>query len=417
VVDELIARLCPNGVEFKLLGEIGSLYGGLTGKTKADFVDGNAQFVTYVDVCSNPVMSSIPTHLVSVGAGERQNMLRYGDVLFTASSETLDEVGMSSAVTLQSSRPLYLNSFCFGFRPFDGVELDPEFSKYLFRAESMRRQIVQTANGVTRFNISKSRFRAISVPLPPLKVQMEIAGVLDRFSRLEAELGADLGAELNARQRQYEYYRDALITFDTHDGVRWVPMGAVGEFIRGRRFTKKDIVPAGLGSIHYGEIYTRYGAFANEALSHVRRELEPNLRFAKTGDVVIAAVGETVDDVGKAVAWLGKDDVAIHDDCFAYRHSHNPKFVSYYFQTGVFRTEKAKHVARAKVKRLSGESLAKLRIPLLPMDEQERIVNILDRFDALVTDLSTSVPAEAAARRRQYEHYRDRLLTFKPAAR
>ncbi len=192
-------------------------------------------------------------------------------------------------------------------------------------------------------------------------------------------------------------------------------MGEVGEFIRGRRFTKSDMVADGIDAIHYGEIYTRYEVYAYKALSHVRPELAPRLRFAKTGDVVIAAVGETVEDVGKAVAWLGQGDVAIHDDCFAYRHSLNPKFVSYYLRTSTFRADKAKHVARAKVKRLSGESLAKIRIPLLPLAEQERIVGILDTFDALVNDASNGIQAELAARRRQYQHYRDRLLAFDQA--
>lgn len=192
-------------------------------------------------------------------------------------------------------------------------------------------------------------------------------------------------------------------------------MGEVGEFMRGRRFTKNDIVPEGIGSIHYGEIYTHYTVFASEALSHVRPELTPTLRFARTGDIVIAAVGETVEDVCKAVAWLGDDNVAIHDDCFAYRHTLNPKFVSYYFQTGAFHAEKAKHVARAKVKRISGESLAKLKIPVPPPEEQQRIVTILDKFNALVNNLSIDLSAEIKARRQQYEYYCDKLLSFKEA--
>jgi len=127
---------------------------------------------------------------------------------------------------------------------------------------------------------------------------------------------------------------------------------------------------------------------------------------------VIAAVGETVEDVGKAVAWLGDEPVAIHDDTFLFRHAMNTKFVSYYLQSSTFHAEKAKYVARAKVKRLSGESLAKITIPVPPLEEQARIVAILDKFDALVNDLSVGLPAELAARRKQYEHYRDRLLTF-----
>ena len=121
-------------------------------------------------------------------------------------------------------------------------------------------------------------------------------------------------------------------------------------------------------------------------------------------------------NVGKAVAWLGDEAVAVHDDCFVFSHSMNPKFVSYFFQTEAFHAQKNKHVARAKVKRLSGESLAKIRIPVPPREEQERVVSILDKFDTLVNDLSSGLPAEINARRRQYEHYRDRLLTFREAA-
>ena len=189
-------------------------------------------------------------------------------------------------------------------------------------------------------------------------------------------------------------------------------MGDIGQFTRGRRFTKTDIVDFGIPSIHYGEIYTRYGTATRSAHTHVRTELGASLRYARTGDVVVAAVGETVADVGKAVAWLGDTDVAVHDDCFYFRHALNPKFVSYYFQTDTFHSQKNKYVARAKVKRLSGDDLARISLPVPTLTEQERIVNILDKFDALVNDLSIGLPAELNARRRQYEYYRDKLLTF-----
>lgn len=208
---------------------------------------------------------------------------------------------------------------------------------------------------------------------------------------------------------------DAIVTdlagWDARD-VRRAPMGEVGEFIRGRRFTKSDIVDDGVPCINFGEIYTRYGAFAHEVFSHVRADLRPSLRFAETGDVILTGVSETVEDICKAVAWLGAEDVAVHDDCFVYRHDMDPKFVSYYLQTETFHTEKAKHVARAKVKRISADSLAKLTIPVPSRDEQERIVAILDKLDALVNDLSIRLPAEIAGRQKQYEYHRDTLLTF-----
>ncbi len=168
----------------------------------------------------------------------------------------------------------------------------------------------------------------------------------------------------------------------------------------------------GLPAIHYGEIYTHYGTSTDKAISHVRAEIASSLRFAQPGDVVIAAVGETVEDVGKAVAWLGNGPVAVHDDCFTFSHTVNPKFIAYCMQTSALIADKDKYVSRAKVKRLSAEGLGKLVIPVPGLKEQKRIVEILDKFDALVNDLSIGLPAESKARWQQYEYYRDKLLMF-----
>lgn len=193
-------------------------------------------------------------------------------------------------------------------------------------------------------------------------------------------------------------------------------MGELGNFIRGRRFTKEDYASEGVGCIHYGEIYTRYGVWADQVVSRLRPDMAGTLRYAEPGDVVVTDVGETVEDVGKAVAWIGKEKVAIHDHCYAFRHSMNPKFVAYLMQATWFVSAKARYVARTKVNTLLIDGFAKIRIPVPTLDEQERIVGILDEFDALVNGLSSGLFAEIAARRRQYEHYRDRLLTFEQAA-
>jgi len=203
------------------------------------------------------------------------------------------------------------------------------------------------------------------------------------------------------------------------EAVEWKPLSEIGEFIRGKRFTKADYVEDGIPAIHYGEIYTRYGVFTDRAYSRVRSDLADSLRYAERGDVVIAGVGETVEDVGKAVAWIGNERVAIHDDSYAFRHSMNSKFVSYVMQTAAFIDEKAKHVSRGKVNRLLINGLEKVRIPVpFPDDpeksltEQARIVDILDKFDALTNSITEGLPREIALRQKQYEHYRNLLLNF-----
>lgn len=205
---------------------------------------------------------------------------------------------------------------------------------------------------------------------------------------------------------------DELIAEMCPDGVPHKMLGEIGQFQRGRRFTKADVVEDGIPSIHYGEIYTDYGVSAAETVSHIRADMAARLRFARPGDVVIAGVGETVEDVGKGVAWLGTEDAAIHDDCFLYRHSMDPKYVSYFLQTEAFRSQKRRYVARAKVKRLSAQALAGITIPVPPLEVQREIVRVLDTFTALEAELEAELVAELEARRRQHAHYRDALLTF-----
>lgn len=209
-LQQLIQKLCPNGVEFKPIEEIGYFYGGLSGKSKDDFKNGNAKFITYVNIYSNPAISLNIKETVKINPEEKQNIVKYGDVLFTGSSETPDECGMSSVVNQQINEALYLNSFCFGLRLFDISAFNLDFLKHLFRSDDIRAQIAKTANGVTRFNISKKLFAKISIPIPPREVQDEIAKILDRFEAYAAELQA----ELQARKEQYEYYRNLLLTFN-----------------------------------------------------------------------------------------------------------------------------------------------------------------------------------------------------------
>jgi type I restriction enzyme S subunit len=252
----------------------------------------------------------------------------------------------------------------------------------------------------------------IPIPCPEnpdrsLAIQAEIVRILDTFTALTAELTA----ELIDRKKQYNYYRDRLLAFEKGE-VEWKPLGEIGEFIRGKRFTKADYVDDGIRVIHYGEIYTQYGVSTSHALSQVRSELSASLRYAEPGDVVITDVGETVEDVGKAVAWIGNEKVAIHDHCYAFRHPMNPKFISYCMQATSFIAEKAKYIARTKVNTLLINGFSKISIPVPSPEEQARIVAILDKFDTLTTSISEGLPREIALRQKQYEYYRDLLLSF-----
>lgn len=169
-------------------------------------------------------------------------------------------------------------------------------------------------------------------------------------------------------------------------------------------------------SLHplWPEMYTHYGTWANESKSFLSEELVDNkkLRVAEKGDVVIVAAGETVEDIGKGTAWLSDKGVVIHDACFSYRSQLNPKYVAYFTRTKRFHDQIKKHISSGKISAINANGLSKAIIPIPSPDEQERIVAILDKFDTLTTSISKGLPKEIALRQKQYEYYRDMLLTF-----
>ena len=205
---------------------------------------------------------------------------------------------------------------------------------------------------------------------------------------------------------------DDLIAAACPNGVEYRPLGELGEFIRGRRFTKVDYVESGLGSIHYGEIYTDYGTTASSVNRFVSADLKSSLRLARQGDLVIAATGENVQDVCKAVAWLGEDEVAVHDDCYIFRHGFDPTFISYYFQTTRFHDQKVRFASESKLARVSAANLAKIVAPVPPLAVQREVVAVLNKFADLEARLRTELEAELELRREQFVHYRDSLLAF-----
>ena len=212
-------------VEWLPLGDVADLYGGLTGKTKADFQSGDSKYVPYKNIFANIQVNFQELEDVNISGNEKQHAIKYGDVLFTGSSEIAEEAGISSAVTKNVDGNVYLNSFSFGLRFNEDICLIPEFSKYLFRSSFMRKEIAKTASGVTRFNVSKVRFRKIKIPIPcpdnpkkSLAIQAEIVRVLDKFDALTNSISLGLPREIELRNKQYQYYRDQLLNFPKHEG-------------------------------------------------------------------------------------------------------------------------------------------------------------------------------------------------------
>ncbi|CAG7585687.1 restriction endonuclease subunit S [Escherichia coli] len=268
--------------------------------------------------------------------------------------------------------------------------------------------------GGGRAKLTKGQLIEIPVPIPcpdnpekSLAIQSEIVRILDTFTALTAELSA----ELNMRKKQYNYYRDQLLSFKEGE-VEWKTLGEIGHFTRGKRFVKTDMLSEGYPCIHYGEMYTYYNVWTNKTKSFVSQELASKLRVSEYGDVIIVAAGETIEDIGKGTAWLGKSNVVFHDACFSYRCLLNPKYIAYFTRTKIFHDQIKKHISSGKISAINANGLSKVKIPMLSAKEQARIVEILDKFDTLTNSITEGLPREIELRQKQYEYYRDLLFSF-----
>lgn len=252
------------------------------------------------------------------------------------------------------------------------------------------------------------------IPIPPLSVQSQIVQILDTFT----ELNDQLTAELSMRQKQYQYYRDLLLS--EHElakvGFEWKSLGEVGELVRGNGLTKKDLSDDGVPAIHYGQIYTRYGLSTEKTLSFVSTELAKRLRKVDTGDVVITNTSENLADVGKSLVYLGKEQAVTGGHATIFKPNKQiilGKYFAYFTQTDNFTTQKRKYAKGTKVIDVSTNDMAKLKIPIPSLSVQSQIVAILDTFDTLTQSISEGLPKEIQLRQKQYEYYRERLLNFK----
>ena len=251
-------------------------------------------------------------------------------------------------------------------------------------------------------------FRALTIPVPPLPVQEEIVRILDNFAELQAELQADLQAELQKRLQQYNYYRDNLLSFEGRTDVVWKKLAEIGKVCMCKRILKDQT--SSTGDIPFFKI----GTFGGSADAYISKELfeeyVKKYSYPKKGDILISAagtIGRTVVFDGTPsyfqdsnIVWLKHDESVVLNSYLRYIYSLNPWAIS----TG------------GTIARLYNDNILNAVIPVPPLAEQQKIVDILDRFNTLTTDITAGLPAEIEARRKQYEYYRDQLLTFKQKA-
>lgn len=381
-IEKLISELCPNGVEFFSVSELCDISRGRV-MSKWYLADNKWDY---------PVYSSQTVNDWMIGKIKTYD---YDWEFLTWTTDWANAWTIFYRVWKFS-----ITNVCWLLKPKE-EELNIKFLYYILW--TIAKSYVSA--GMWNPKLMSNAMWKIKIPFPDIKIQEEIVKILDNFTLLEAELEA----ELEARKKQYEYYRDEILNIDN---IQYVELREVWEMIRGNWLQKKDFTDEGIWCIHYGQIYTYYWTNADKTKTFVWLELAKKLKKAQKWDVLIAWVSENIEDVCKPLAWLG-DEICISWDMFAFRHNQNTKFITYLLQTTSFYKHKRKYAHGAKVTRVKLDKILDYKIPLISLEKQEEIVNILDKFDKLVNDISDGLPAEIEARRQQYEYYRNKLLTFK----
>ena len=301
--------------------------------------------------------------------------------------------------------PIFVND-AFSVKGRDSVS-----TKYIYYVmTSLQESIYATKKGGGVPHVNISNIENFLVPVPPVEVQQEIVRILDQFTQLAAELTA----ELTARKQQFEYYRDKILIFE--EDVPTVALGdiAVVTKLAGFEFTKYVRYSDSGRIIALRGLNVKNGKLDLSDVKYIDNSDFAKLTRSKLhiGDMLFTYVGT----VGQVALVDEEDKYYLAPNVALIRSIDdrlNPQFMRYYFQSSDFwKAQINKLLQSSSMKNIPMEKIRKFEIPIPPLSEQRRIVAILDRFDALCNDLTSGLPAEIAARQKQYEYYRDKLLTF-----
>lgn len=401
-IDDLIKQYCPNGVEYKELGDI------LDYEQPTRYIVKSARYDSNADT---PVLTAGQTFILGYTfekdgiykASKDNPVIIFDD--FTTSYHWVDFNFKVKSSAMKMLRP----------KPdFDGI------FKYVLYAMG---EIHYSPQDHARQWISQySKFK---IPIPHPRVQEEVVRILDTFSSLEAELEVELEVELEARKKQYEYYRNKLLTFDentTGGGVNWKTLSEVilslKTGLNPRKFFKLNTSDANNYYVTIKEIQNNTIIISDKTdkINDVALTLCQNRSKLEVGDILFSGtgtIGETAVIETPPTNWNIKEGV------YAIKPNHKyimSRFLMHLFHSENIRNAIFRKVVGGIVKSIPMNEIGKIIIPVPPLPEQERIVAILDKFDSLVNDISEGLPAELTARRQQYEYYRNKLLTFDEAA-
>ena len=415
-IDQLIQELCPDGVKFKHIWEVTAW------DKKFNAVDNHKQEKTYkytyllASALRKLAVDGGDIKLLSTGGAE------YGWTTEEIANKNISEgevisIPWGGKATVQYTNGKFVTADNRIATSLDINILDNKFLYYFMLGNLHIIQSFYRGSGIQHPSMAK--VLDFKIPVPPLEVQAEIVKILDTFTQLEAELEA----ELEARRKQYEFYRNQLLTFNDEGGVqtKWFTLGEIIMSLKTGLNPRKNFVlntPDARNNYVTVRELNGMGITLHEKTDKVNDDalrLIANRSKLEKGDILFSGtgtIGKTALVVKNPTDWNVKEGVYVIKPK---KDMVNSKYLLFYLNSIHAKTDYRNRVVGSPVNSVPMSELKKVRIPLPSLFEQERIVSILDKFDKLVNDISEGLPAELNARRKQYEYYRTKLLTFQEA--
>ena len=394
---ELIEELCPDGVEYRPLGEIADLQRG-GGMPKKLFIDEGIPAIHYGHIFTKyGIHTKCAAAYLAPEDADKLTRVYPGDLVVANTSENLEDVGkgvvwLGDVEGVTGGHATVVRS----------LAVDTVFLSYYLRTEDFALKKRKYSQGTKVVELSAANLSKIDIPVPPLAVQREIVRILDQFTTLEAELEA----ELEARRAQYEHYRNHLLSYESlaaRGPVNVIELQDVGVVRMCKRIHKAETSVQ--GDIPFFKISTFGGTPTSFISFELYEKYKEKYPYPKQGDLLISAAGT----IGQIVRFDGADAYFQDSNIVWLEHDESivlNRYLYYVYLNTRWTTD------GGTIKRLYNNRILQQQICVPPIETQIAIADLLDRFDTLVNDISSGLPAEIAARRAQYEHYRDLLLSF-----
>ena len=412
-LDELIRELCPDGVEYKKLGEIATVLRGASPRPIKKYITNDSDGVNWIKIGDVPVGSKYITQSeekITKEGAEKSRYVRKGDFILSNSMSfgrpyilAIDGCIHDGWLSISNFKDVFLSDYLY----------------YLLSSSAIQQEMKKRASfGGAVQNLNADIVKALVLPVPPIEVQREIVRMLDSYTESVVELQRQLTAELTARKTQYAYYRDKLLKAETNAYKYKLGEIATVTKLAGFEFTNYVTYSENGNIIALRGLNVKNGRLDLHDVKYVDKSDFSKLERSKLhiGDMLFTYVGT----VGQVAIVDEEDKYYLAPNVALIRCNKEvllPQYMKYYFQTTRFWDKQIRRLLQSSsMQNIPMEKIRKFEIAVPPLDVQNRIVNVLDNFEKICSDLNIGLPAEIEARQKQYEYYRDKLLTFKEVA-